>query len=436
MRIAIIGSGIAGLGASWLLSQHHDITIFEKQDRLGGHCHTVEVATPYGPVPVDTGFIVYNEATYPNFINLMRCLDVQTELSDMSFAVSMKSGAYEYAGDNLGKLIGSLRNIFSPSHWLLVRDLVRFMNEGQRLCLAEPSQSLGAFLHDNKFSQSFIDNHLLPMAAAIWSASPKAILDFPARSFGDFFRNHGLLEIDVKKRPLWRTITGGSRTYVHKLFKTISPSIHLNTSIKMVATEAGKPKIIMDNGETQEFDHVIIATHADEAYALLAPQLAASRQALSQFSYSANSTYLHSDTSLMPKRKRLWASWNYLRSNENDKSRVFVSYWMNRLQSLDERQDFFVSLNPPEAPAANKTWKQMIYHHPQFDTPAIAAQTSMRYLQGRDSIWFCGSYFGYGFHEDALSSGLAVAEALGSQRPWQIEDVSPALTNATPARDD
>jgi hypothetical protein len=432
MRVAIIGSGIAGLGAAWALRNHADVTLFEKQDRLGGHSNTVRVDWANAdPINVDTGFIVYNIATYPNLIALFNALGVVTEASDMSFAVSLDKGRYEYAGDNLHTLIGTWQNLLSLKHWGMIADLIRFMRDGHRLCSADSTQSLGDFLRQNNYGRAFIERHLLPMASAIWSAPPQSIADFPAQSFGQFFRNHGLLESDIAKRPPWRTVTGGSKQYVEKLINTAKPTTILNTSIAHIDGQDNQAIITFQDGQRAEFDHVIIATHADEAKTLLHDN-SVTEGLLESFQYSANAAYLHSDPNLMPKRQNLWSSWNYLRKASDTNSAVFVSYWMNRLQNIDQKYPLFVSLNPTTQPDTNKIWKKIVYHHPQFDRQAKAAQGQLSDIQGLNNLWFCGSYFGYGFHEDALASGLSVAEALGAKREWNVTDISPAFANATP----
>jgi predicted NAD/FAD-binding protein len=434
MKVAIIGTGVAGLGAAWALRQKAKITLFESQARLGGHSHTVKVANAQTnqSIKVDTGFIVYNVATYPNLIALFDCLNVPTKSSDMSFAVSLDQGRYEYSGDNLRTFIGQKRNLLRLKHLQLMADTVRFMQSGEDLCNAPEEETLGVYLTQKKFSNAFIQNHILPMAAAIWSATPQAILDFPARSFGRFYNNHGLLELDVGKRPEWRTVDGGAEVYVRKILDEVKSKIVLNSDIRCIVGAVDGAQLTFADGQTAVFDRVIMAAHADETSMLLDDAHVEQKSALSSFRYSANYAYLHSDERLMPCRKHLWASWNYIGGNTQNTKNVFVTYWMNRLQGIDKSFPLFVSLNPSETPAAEKTYKSMVYHHPQFDRAAMAAQDKLRFVQGQNNIWLCGSYFGYGFHEDALASGLAVAEALGAPRPWNVKDISPAFENATP----
>ena len=433
MRVAIIGSGIAGLGAAWQLRNHAQVTIFEKAGRIGGHSHTMMVPGENGSaIPVDTGFIVYNQATYPNLIALFAALGVDTIASDMSFCASLDGGRVEYAGDNFPSLIGHWQNLFRLRHWQMIADLVRFLKQGEELSSAPVAMTLKQFLDRHGYSAAFREDHLLPMAGAIWSMPSEQILAFPARSFGEFFRNHGLLELDIAKRPEWRTVLGGSQNYVDRLVKGSGATVITNAQIHHIEVIANGAQIYFADGSTQDFAHIVLAIHADEALALLPEALGEVRNILKSFRYLANETYLHSDIDLMPQRKRLWASWNFMQRSGADKTRIFVSYWMNRLQKLPTLTDIFVSLNPPAPPGQDKTYAHQVYHHPQFDCDAIAAQTQLRTIQGRGRIWLCGSYFGYGFHEDALASGLAVATALGAPRTWTVTDKSPAFENATP----
>jgi len=437
MKIGIVGSGISGLGAAWLLKDKADVTIFEYEDRAGGHSHTMTVPDARGAEvqAVDTGFIVYNLATYPNLIALFDTLGVPTLRSDMSFGVSIDNGRIEYSGDSLGSLLGGWRNVFQPTRWKMVAEIVRFYRSGMLLSGADPSITLGEFLDRHSFSTAFREQHILPMAGAIWSVTPDKVLDFPARSFGNFFRNHGLFELSTTRRPEWRTVNGGSRVYVDKVLAASKATFVPRSRIISVAGGPDDAALTFADGSRATFDQVIIATHADQALKLLASPSGKQTTILGAFGYSRNTTYLHSDATLMPRRKDLWASWNYLQSDNEETKGICVSYWMNRLQSFPSDRPIFVSLNPPQPPRPELTTASMVYEHPQFDLKAVAAQTQLATLQGRDRLWFCGSYFGYGFHEDGLASGFAVAEALGARRPWPITDVSPAFRNATLAND-
>lgn len=425
LDIAVIGSGISGMSAAWLLSGRHRVTLYERSDRLGGHTNTVDARTPTGRVPVDTGFIVYNEQTYPNLTELFRHLDVPTAASDMSLAVSLDDGALEYCGDGLRGIFAQKRNIASPRFWSMLRDLRRFYRDAPSHIgkLDETQVTLGAYLKAENYGDAFRDDHLLPMAAAIWSAPADAMLDYPAAAFVRFQDNHGLLKLT--DRPIWRTVTGGSRSYVSRLVAPYRDRIRLNASIASVRRDAGGVELRDTDGHTARHDHVVIAAHADQALAMLADPSAQERDLLSRFRYSRNLAVLHSDAGLMPKRRSVWSSWNYMGRRGAGTNAVTVTYWMNRLQELRSQTQLFVTLNPAKAPRAGTIFRSENYEHPLMDSVAVEAQRQLWSLQGERRTWFCGSYFGAGFHEDGLQSGLAVAEALGGERrPWTVADES------------
>ena len=430
LDIAVIGSGIAGMSAAWLLSQKHKVTVYEREDRLGGHSNTVEVQTADGTVPVDTGFIVYNERNYPNLTQLFKHLNVPTKDSEMSFAASLNDGGMEYSGTDINGMLGQRRNILRPRFWAMLKDVRRFYRDAPTFIANKNigHWSLGYFLHAQGYSQPFINDHLLPMGAAIWSASAADMLDFPAAAFIRFFDSHGLLEIF--NRPVWRTIDGGSREYVKRLTSCYRDSVVLGTPVKSVHRQYGAVFVEFDDGRRRRFDHVVVASHADQALGLLADADTQEHQCLSAVRYSVNRAVLHSDTQLMPKRRRVWSSWNYLQSQHGSgKTSLCVSYWMNRLQGIDSSQPLFVTLNPYIEPDAKHIIREFFYEHPLFDRSALAAQQHLWSLQGQRNTWFCGSYFGYGFHEDALQSGLAVAEAVGGvRRPWTVAGESDRIT--------
>lgn len=424
-RIAVIGSGISGLSAAWLLSRHHDVTLFEADPRPGGHSNTVDAPHRSGGIAVDTGFIVYNVASYPNLIALFQHLDVPTAPTDMSFAVSLDHGRYEYAGSSLATMFGQPANIFSVSHWRMISDIVRFFREAPNLEFSAQSNTmtLGAYLDTNGYSKAFVDRHILPMAAAIWSTPSNTVLDFPIASFVRFFSNHGLLQI--RDRPQWRTVVGGSREYVKRILADYRGEVKLGEPVRRI--ERRLNGVTLQTGKSAiDFDSCVVATHADDALALLGDPDADERALLGTFRYSQNLTVLHSDQSHMPRRKRLWSSWNYLSSLNGDEKQLSVTYWMNKLQPLNpDSPDLFVSLNPNDAIAPGKTIAQFNYAHPIFDAAAMGAQRQLWQLQGRKNTWFCGSYFGYGFHEDGIQSGLAVAEDIGGvRRPWTVANES------------
>ena len=424
-RIAIIGTGISGLAAAWLLDQRHDITVYEQGAWVGGHCNTVDVPVVEGAttrhLAVDTGFIVYNERTYPNLTALFAHIDVATIPSQMSFSASVGDGRFEYAGNNLASLIAQKRNLLRPRFWNMVRDILRFYREAVAdAARAENAQlSLGAYLARKNYSEAFIRDHLLPMGGAIWSASLADMHDFPLAAFVRFFANHGLLETRESRRPQWRTVVGGSRAYVAKLSASFAQHIRLNCGVRAIRRGGSGVEIVDDKGHAETFDQVVIATHSDQALRLLAEPTAREQALLSQIRYERNVAVLHGDTSLMPKRKRAWAAWNYTTPADSVDSRlVSVTYWMNMLQSLETDGPVFVTLNPHRAPRAGTEHARFDYEHPIFDLKALAAQRELWALQGQNRTWFCGSYCGYGFHEDAFKSGLAVAEKLGASVPW------------------
>ena len=411
-RVAIIGSGIAGLGAASRLAPHAEVTVFEKDAWVGGHSHTVDVALGPRTIPVDTGFIVYNEKNYPNLTRLFADLSVPTRPSNMSFAVSLDNGWLEYGTERFNAIFGQRRNVLRPRFLGLLLDILRFFRTAPGvLDVAHGTEpTLGVWLERSGFGRAFIEDHLLPMAAAIWSCPTAIMLDFPLISFLRFFRNHGLLSQD--DRPAWRTVDGGSREYVRRLTAPFADRIRTETPVRRITRTADGVIIATDSG-TKRFDHAIVATHGDQALRLLADADAGERRILGAFRTQANVGYLHSDADLMPRRRRVWSSWNYLgdRGGSGER-RVFVTYWMNRLQSLDTSLPVFLTLNPTRLPHAGLIHRELAYEHPIFDRDALAAQDALPGIQGARRTWFCGSYCGHGFHEDALSSGLAAADGV------------------------
>jgi uncharacterized protein len=428
-NIAVIGTGISGMAAAWLLSQKHDVTVYECDRRIGGHSNTVTVPGANGDIPVDTGFIVYNEATYPNLTALFDHLKVPTQVSDMTFSVSLANGDLEYSGTNLSGLFAEKRNLFRPRFWSMLRDLHRFYREAPRdlVLLEQAHTTLGDYLDAGAYGAPFRHDHLLPMAAAIWSAPAQAILNYPAASFIRFQDNHGLLR--MWNRPAWRTVRGGSRAYVERLTKSYADRIRVGAGVTSVHRAPDFVTVRDACGHVETFDDVVIAAHADQALAMLDNPTAEERRLLGAFRYSRNLAVLHSDQSLMPRRRAVWSSWNHIGQNSihdgNDDADgcPTVTYWMNSLQHLPQDNPLFVTLNPPREP--RHALYQEIYDHPLFDSAAITAQRALWSLQGRRNTWFAGAYFGAGFHEDGLQSGLAVAEALGRvRRPWTVANES------------
>jgi predicted NAD/FAD-binding protein len=434
LDIAVIGTGIAGMSAAWLLSGSHRVTVYEQADRLGGHSNTVDVPGPVGPVAVDTGFIVYNENTYPNLTALFRHLDVPTLASDMSFAVSLRNGALEYAGTDLRGLFAQRSNLYRPRFWQMIRDLLRFYREAPRdiATLADSTLSLRDYLDSRRYSAAFIEDHLLPMAAAIWSTPCGAVGDQPAENFIRFCDNHGLLQ--VRNRPIWRTVAGGSRCYVEKLTAPYAKHIRLGCGVRAVRRLPDRVIVSDTLGGQTRFDHVVVAAHPDQALAMLEDRSHAEAELLGAFRYGDNTAVLHTDTGLMPRRRSVWCSWNYLGGGGTEGPAV--TYWMNRLQGLHTSEPLFVSLNSPRPPDPARVLRSETYAHPLLDVAAVNAQRHLWDLQGVRRTWFCGAWFGAGFHEDGLQSGLAVAEQLGGvRRPWLVPNESGRIhrTAATPA---
>jgi predicted NAD/FAD-binding protein len=419
--IAVVGTGIAGMACAWLLSERHRVTVYESAERVGGHSNTVEVATVDGGVPIDTGFIVYNEHTYPNLTAMFRWLGVPTQASDMSFAVSLDGGGLEYAGTNLRGLFAQKRNLLRPRFWGMLRDLLRFYRSapGDLPRLAQELGSLDAYLRDGCYGAALRDDHLLPMSAAVWSCPIQDAGLQPAASFIRFCDNHGLLQ--VSDRPVWRTVTGGCREYVSRLTERFAGRIHTNRPVRAIERLDGGVRVRCDDG-ARTHDHVVLACHADQALALLGCEATLREtEVLGAFRYTRNLAVLHTDASLMPRRRGVWASWNYIGRSRQADAQPCVTYWMNRLQSLPGPTQYFVTLNPPRPPAKGTLLRTESYEHPVFDAAAIRAQRRLWSLQNQGGVWFCGAHFGAGFHEDGLQAGLAVAEQLGGvRRPWTV----------------
>jgi uncharacterized protein len=425
-KIAVVGSGISGLSAAWLLSRDHDVTLYEHAERVGGHANTVDVTVGQQTLSIDTGFIVFNRVTYPNLTALFDHLDVPTQPSNMSFAASLDGGAMEYAGGTgLRGLFAQKRNVLRPRFLEMLVEVRRFYRQSSKL-LANPamtSLTLGEYLDADGYSQSFREDHLLPMASAIWSATTKEMLSYPAAAFIRFHANHGLLQFS--ERPEWETVCGGSRTYVERIIQDFAGTIRLDSAVLDVRRYPDHVQIIDRKGLCETYDHVVMASHADQALAVLADPSAEETLLLGAFRYQRNLAVLHSDPRFMPQRRAAWASWNYIGGNASDGSDASFTYWMNRLQNIPGERQFFVTLNPHTPPTPEMLHHSESYDHPLFDSAAIAAQQQLWSLQGRQRTWFCGAYFGAGFHEDGLQAGLAVAEQLGEvRRPWSVPNES------------
>jgi predicted NAD/FAD-binding protein len=426
LRIAVVGGGIAGLGAAHRLAPRHRVTLFEAGDYVGGHTNTVEASVGGVTHPVDTGFLVFNERTYPNLIALLEALEVPTAGSDMSFSVSVGPHGFEWCGSDLGALFAQPSNALSPRFWSMLRDILRFNRQATALARGAGGAGvpLGEWLDAHRYGRPFRDGYLLPMAAAIWSCPTSTMLAFPVGSFARFCDNHGLLQ--VANRPRWFTVAGGARQYVEKIVAGLH-DVRVSTPVRAVlrapldaARDGGAVAVVTDHGR-ETFDHVVLACHSDQSLAMLADASDEERSILGAVPYQPNRAYLHTDLALMPRRRRAWAAWNYLSTGRfgdlsdaerGDAPSVAVTYWLNRLQPLPFDRPVLVTLNPTAPPREETLLRSFDYSHPVFDTGAIAAQRRLPSIQGLRNTWFAGAWTGWGFHEDGLKSGLAVAAAL------------------------
>lgn len=433
-HVAVIGSGISGLSAAWLLSRSRRVTLYEADSRPGGHANTVDVPSQNGPIAVDTGFIVYNDRNYPELVSLFDHLSVPTLPSDMSFAASLDGGRFEYSGSGLRGLLGQKANVMRPRFWRMLADVLRFYREAPSLLIERKhaDETLGSYLKLSGYSEGFINDHLLPMGAAIWSTTPDEMRDYPLHAFIGFFERHGLLSLS--DRPRWRTVTGGSRTYVRRLLDDFDGAVRLSTPVARIRRLKHCVEVTDAAGHTDRFDDVVIATHADQALKLLDDASEAEHRLLSAFSYTPNRAVLHKNTDLMPKRQSVWSSWNYIERDRNaGNSQLCVTYWMNRLQNIDPAHPLFVTLNPSQDIPEKDVFQAFDYTHPLFNHAALSAQKQLWQLQGNRNTWFCGAYFGSGFHEDGIRAGLGAAELLaGIAAPWK----SGKADAAAPTRDE
>jgi predicted NAD/FAD-binding protein len=411
-QVAVIGSGISGMGAAFLLSKHYHVTLYEKNAVPGGHARTLTIRHGDRLIDVDTGFIVFNHQTYPNFLGLLRTLEVATQPSDMSFAFSSQGGKLEWGARNLNAVFGQRRNLFSPRFYAMIADVRRFFRDAQRIVSAHEGLALGELLELMRLGKPFREHFLLPMGAAIWSCPSEQMLAFPAQSFVQFFANHGLLSFSGQHQ--WYTVSGGSRTYVEKILRPVQ-RVRLDAPVAKVMRQGDKQLVITRDGSGALYDKVVIAAHADEALSMLDAPTAQEQTLLSAFTYQENEAWLHCDTSAMPRHRACWSSWNYA---AHAGQQVSVTYWMNLLQSIDRRYPLFVTLNPVRRPQENKVFNVHRFTHPVFTREAMAAQQQLHTIQGKRNLWFCGAYQRYGFHEDGLASAVAVAQHMGASVPW------------------
>jgi predicted NAD/FAD-binding protein len=418
MRVAVIGTGISGLAAAWLLNRRHEVHVFEKQPRIGGHSHTVSVEYDGRFLPLDTGFIVFNELNYPYLTRLFDLLSVPSQESDMSFAVRCERCDLEYNGRNLASLFAQPINVMRPAFYRMLLDIVRFARLGTRQLAsgAVAGLSLREYLNRAPFGPEFAKHYLVPMAAALWSMGTGVVDHFPAESLLRFFENHGLLRL--RGRLQWRTVVGGSRKYVEAIRRDLANHVHAKTPVKGIIRSAPGVRLVFANGTAEFFDRVVIATHADEALKLLCDPSREELELLSAWRYSKNDTWLHTDASHLPRRRSARASWNYALPDCRAPGRaVSVSYHLNSLQRLDVDEDFVVTLNPTRPPAAERVIRRMRYTHPIFTAESVATQSELPRLNGQRDTFYAGAYFGHGFHEDGMRSAVEVADAFGIGLP-------------------
>ena len=415
MKIAIIGTGISGLGAAYLLAPNHDITVYEKNAYIGGHSRTIDVPAGNAQVPVDTGFIVFNNWNYPNLMGLFKHLDVPFQKSDMSFGVSIDNAWLEYAS---GGMFAQKKNFFRLSYYKMLADILRFNKQALAYIEHDADISLGECLDALNMGEWFRRYYLLAMGAAIWSCPVDTIMKFPARTFLQFFKNHGLLS--VNNRPQWYTVTSGSREYISRLTYSFKDQIKLNCGVQSVVPMGDQVRVVDEQGGEAIYDEVIFSCHADQALDMIVEADSENIGVLGAFDYQDNDIIVHSDTSFMPKHRKCWASWVYLSEEKEDQKQcVSLSYWMNNLQGLDPEYPVIVTLNPGRRPREELILDEHTFSHPIFDLKAIKAQDKIKDIQGKNGLWFCGAYQRYGFHEDGLLSAVNVAKLMGASIPWE-----------------
>ena len=400
MKLAVIGSGISGLSAAYHFSKNHKVDLFEQDDHFGGHSLTYDIKEEDKVVPVDLGFIVFNEQTYPNLISFFRELDVPFEKSNMSFSVSVKDSNVEYGGSGLNAIFANKKNLLNLKFLKMINEIINFYKKAPSLLNHNLSEdTLGNYLEKSKLSKYFIEYHIIPMVAAIWSMPFEKAKDMPLKLFLNFFINHGLFKL--KNRPQWYTVTNRSRAYVNKVLEKISGEVFKNYKVSKILRSENNVRISIGN-EYLDYDHVILASHADQSLKILEEPTSEEDKILKRFSYVSNKAYLHIDENLMPLRKSAWSSWNSITKD----NRTCITYWLNKLQNLKTSKNYFLTLNPVEQINNNKILKKIDFTHPYFNKENVKLQKDLHKLQGKKRTWFCGSYFGYGFHEDGLKSSI------------------------------
>ena len=400
MKIAVIGSGISGLSSAYYLSKKYKVDLFEKDDHFGGHSYTYEIKERDKIVPVDLGFIVFNEVTYPNLIRFFKHLNVPYEKSDMSFSVSIKNSNIEYSGSGLGGLFANKSNLFNLKFLNMIREIISFYKIAPELLNEEiKEQTLGDYLKKKNFSKYFIDYHLIPMVAAIWSMPFDKAKEMPLKFFLNFFNNHGLFKL--KNRPQWFTVTNRSRSYVKNITGKISGEIFKNYKVDKIIRSDDNIRIMIGN-DYIDYDQVVLASHADESLNMIEKPTAEEKNLLGKFQYVENEAFLHTDENLMPIKKRAWSSWNSISNNEE----TCITYWLNKLQNLKSEKNYFLTLNPIFKINDSSVIKKVNFTHPYLNSENTKIQKDLHIIQGKKRTWFCGSYFGYGFHEDGLKSSI------------------------------
>ena len=404
MKIAVIGSGISGLSAAYYLSKKHKVDLFEQDDHFGGHSYTYDIKEDNKVTPVDLGFIVFNELTYPNLIKFFQELDVPFEKSNMSFAVSIKNTNVEYGGSGLNAIFANKKNLFNIKFLKMINEIISFYKKAPLLLNQSIKEdTLGKYLNKSKLSTYFIEYHIIPMVAAIWSMPFEKAKEMPLKLFLNFFINHGLFKL--KNRPQWYTVTNRSRTYVNKILNKISGEVFKNYQVNKIVRSENNVRVSIGN-EYIDYDHVVLASHADQSLKMLEDPTDEEKEILTKFLYVSNNAYLHIDKNLMPQRKSAWSSWNSI-TKEN---RTCVTYWLNKLQNLKTEKDYFLTLNPIEKISEENIIKKVNFTHPYFNNENVTLQKYLHKLQGKKRTWYCGSYFGYGFHEDGLKSSMELLE--------------------------